>query len=102
MAKQGLRTELVKNGSAVLIVILVVLGTLFVGKKLLSPAAPRLDAVAGEPLSPLAMSGAEEEMHVTYSAAGSSRAASVADQVRHRATERPEEVARQLQSWLTE
>jgi flagellar M-ring protein FliF len=102
VAKQGLRTELVKNGSAVLVVILVVLGSLFVGKKLLSPAAPRLDAVAGEPLSPLAMSGAEEEMHVTYPAPGPSRAPSAADQVRHRATERPEEVARQLQSWLTE
>jgi flagellar M-ring protein FliF len=101
-AKQSLRSEMVKNGSAVVIVILVLLGSLFVGKKLLSPTRPRLDAIAGETLSPLGMSGAREEMHATYSAPGSSRAASVTDQVRNRATERPDDVARQLQSWLTE
>jgi flagellar M-ring protein FliF len=101
-AKQGIQTELVRNGSAVLIVILVMLGSLLVGKKLLTPGPDRLDAVVSDPLSLHQGSTRPDASDLTYSAPPLARTATLTDRVRQRAAERPEEVARQLQSWLAE
>jgi flagellar M-ring protein FliF len=100
-AKQGFRTQLVQNGSAVLIVVLVLLGTLLVGRKLLTPLPERLDATIAETPSH-AVTGGRDELELTYTAARQSRPATAADQIRQRAAERPDEVARQLQTWMTE
>src|SRR5262249_17217420 len=100
-----LQSELIKNGAAVLVMILVVVASLIVGRKLLAPGPERLDAVVAEPLTP----------HLTTAAAGAGapdssrspipetqRTATTADRLRQRAAERAEEVARQLQSWMSE
>lgn len=104
-ARQGFQSELLKNGAAVLVMILVVVVSLIIGRKLLSPGAESLDAVVADPPAQR-LSGAADGDGGTYSARSPNpsqqRSATAADRLRQRAAERPDEVARQLQSWMTE
>jgi flagellar M-ring protein FliF len=107
--KHGFQTELVRNGAAVLIVVLVLVASLLVGRRLLAARPEPFDALLADAPAP-AVAGAG-----TYSGpAGAGRtgldepgrdpraSGSKAELVRQLAQERPDEVARQLQSWMSE
>jgi flagellar M-ring protein FliF len=109
-AKRGLQSDLARNGAAVLIVVILAVASLLVGRRLLAARPEPFDALVGGPAPTLATAGAG-----TYSgpagagrieSGGSTRhpgaPASRSDRVRQLAAERPDEVARQLQSWMAE
>lgn len=102
-AKQSARVELTRNGAAVLVALLVALASLFLAKQLLSPPREPLDTLLDEPVSPhdqLPQQDARLDLRGSPPASG--QPAPAAERVRHLAAQRPEEVARQLQSWMAE
>jgi flagellar M-ring protein FliF len=104
-AKRGFRTEIVRNGSAVLVVVLILVASLLVARQLLAPRPERFEALITDarPLDLAAGSTAGEERRSreefmddpTGARAGTER-------VRQWAADRPDAVARQIQSWMNE
>jgi flagellar M-ring protein FliF len=99
-ASQSFRMELIRNGAAVLIVLVVFIATLILSKRLRSPRREPLDTLITEALP----------LDTTYRALGSQPqpiseappAPALPERVRQLASERPDDVARQLQAWMAE
>jgi flagellar M-ring protein FliF len=112
-AKQTFTGQLTRNGAAVLIVVLVLVASLVVARQLLAAPRQSMDAFIGGPL-PLNGSeiGGKQPIGYSRSMGAGTRGgeamrapagpATRADRVREMAAEHPDEVARQLQRWMTE
>jgi flagellar M-ring protein FliF len=101
-AKRGFQAELIRNIAAVVIVLIVLVASVLVGRRLMAPQPQGLDALIDEPATrqiPAAGAG-------TYTASGAAapvrESAASAERVRRLAADRPEELARQLQTWMAE
>jgi flagellar M-ring protein FliF len=106
--KVGFQTALIRNGAAVVVVLLVMIASLVLLRRTRAPQGGELDELIGEavPLQALIdQAGAPRGLESQRQhAVGSnlSPALSAADRVRQLAAGRPEDVARQLQVWLSE
>jgi flagellar M-ring protein FliF len=104
--KQSFKTELTRSGAAVLVVLLVAVASLFLAKQLLGSPREPLDTLIDEPVS-LSDAAAPRESRLDLRASPGAGpapgpAAPAAERPRHLASQRPDEVARQLQSWMKE
>jgi flagellar M-ring protein FliF len=105
-AKQSFKVVLTRNGAAVLVVLLVALASLFLAKQLFSSPREPLDILIDEPVSPSGPAAPRETRLDLRAASGAGAAAGApapaAERTRLLASQRPDEVARQLQSWMAE
>ncbi len=105
-ARQSFQVEATRNGAAVLVVLLVVIASFFLAKRLLAAPRESLDTLLDEPVPLYAASAKEASTYVQRGTrapdAESGRAEPAAARMRQLANQRPDEVARQLQSWMTE
>jgi flagellar M-ring protein FliF len=112
-AKKSFQSQLMRNGAAVLIVVLVLVASLLVARQLLATPKHSVDALLAEsvPLNGSPPAGdqsvgyarpATAAAHRGAAEGGERRPLSRTDQVRRVAAERPDEVARQIQRWMNE
>ena len=109
-AKQSFRSEVTRNGAAVLVVILVALVSLFLAKQLLAaprqPLDTRVPSGRDEPVAPQAPGSPPESIldlrGLRVAGSVPRQPAPAAVRMRVLAAERPDEVARQLQTWMAE
>ena len=105
-AKRSLQTAAVRNGSAVLIVVIVLVASLLVSRRLLGHKPEPFEALMSDtieavstPTEPVTLQFPQQQVRA---APGARNSVTRAERVRLLAAERPDEVARQLQTWMSE
>jgi flagellar M-ring protein FliF len=101
-ARQNFRVELIRNIAAVAVVLLVVLASMLLMRRLRAAQQPALDTLVGEAVGAIAPYTALQGQARPIQDPESLPALTPTDRVRRLAAERPEEIARQLQTWIAE
>jgi flagellar M-ring protein FliF len=104
-SKQRFQSDMARSGAAVLVVLLVVVASFFLARQLLAAPREPLDSLIDDPVTPAAPphdTGTYGPHTARSPHAESGRAVPTADRMRQLASQRPDEVARQLQTWMAE
>jgi flagellar M-ring protein FliF len=104
-AKQRFHADMTRNGAAVLVVLLVVVASFFLARQLLAAPREPLDSLIDEPVTPAAPvheAGTYGPHPARSPQPQAGRTVPTAERMRQLASQRPDEVARQLQTWMAE